>query len=89
MGKRIIEMTESKITWGPDGNILECTNLIPSSTGMHHVNIPVNAVLVQLVECEDEDGNIYYDRVTSVICADDHMKDALLAEARQIIRERG
>jgi len=81
-------MDKASIKWNPDGSIMEITNLVATETGLMRTNLPVNAVLVQMVEQEDEDGEKSYAYITSVICKDPGMKEVLLREATQIIEER-
>jgi hypothetical protein len=77
---------EATIKWRADRTISEMTNVMPlKQGGFQGVNLPINAVLVQIVEGVDDDEGPTYSTMTSIVCVDERMKPTLEAYARRII----
>lgn len=78
-------MSDATIKWRADGTISEMTNVAPlKQGGFHRVNLPINAVLVQIVEGVDDDDGPTYSTMTSLVCVDERMKPTLEAYAHRI-----
>ena len=70
-----------------DGRCTDFRNMAVFPGGsVERVNLPVNAVLVQMVPGVDYDGNPCDRRVISIICVDSEMEPALKEEARRILQ---
>ena len=72
-----------------EGRVKTMLNLFPRvDGGVERIDLPVNAVLTQIVRDVDSDGNTFYRTMTSMIVTDDEMREKVEELARDLMRAR-